>query len=164
METDTNIQKMARCVLEGFCIPSLLLFPWGCQAGEKDLIPQEPDSFSQWERILAMLMLIHSPLMELGEQRMVSLYFPFFFFFQKSEVVVIILLGRGEPSLRWYSWDHLREHPLLSSCHPGCCQTHGWLWWTLSYLPDTPFTVAKRMPSLAKVLVTVTYSKPHRSF
>lgn len=74
MEPDTNTRNLPDA-LAGFCVPSLLPCPCACQAAEKDLIPQETESFSQWEPTLAMLMLVHSPLMDLGDQRMAPLFF-----------------------------------------------------------------------------------------
>lgn len=75
METDTNTRNLPDA-LAGFCVPSLLPYPHASQATEKDLIPQETDSFSQWAPTLAMLMLVHSFLMDLGEQRMAPLFPP----------------------------------------------------------------------------------------
>lgn len=113
---------------------------------------QETDSFSQWEPTLAMRMLIRSPLMELGEQRMAHLSF------QKISGVVIVT-GKGGGSLRCYPWDHLG-----TSVTPDAVRhTPAWCW-TLSGVLDATFTVAKRMPSLAKFLWQSHTQKPQRSW
>lgn len=75
MEPDANTRNLPDA-LAGFCVPSFLPCPCTYQAAEKDLIPQDTDSFSQWEPTLVMLMLAHSTLTDLGEQRMVPRFFP----------------------------------------------------------------------------------------
>lgn len=83
----------------GFLHRSLQPWPWACRAAEKGLISQETDSFSQWEPLLAMLMLIHSPLMEMGERRMA----PLFSLFSEIRSSSDNITEGGAATLRCYS-------------------------------------------------------------
>ena len=60
--------------------------------------------------------------------------------------------GRGGTSLRYYHWDQLGTLLCCFSVTPDAVR-HLSAWWrTLSYVLDTTFTVAKRMPLLAEFL------------